>query len=411
MTRLVTVENLRQERVNRRLRRLEQEYNRGPQGRWSKTPVLRESWERNMSHHLDALSSGRIPDPIPQQGFWKVFDVVNEGGVKYAVVNETKAKQALAESMGFIQETASGVINTGQFLADFRKQRMFYLDAGRDENPLLFEGVFNVVRDPNIEDIITVNVRGNVGVVWERVVDGESLPTIDIKERQHTVKIYDYGVSVIITEKMMRSNRAWEMGPIIREIGKAHNALMNHKHMDEIISASYTGNNVTAAASIGATNQEKIATTIYNAIEDSINDTVNPRRGPFVLLCSMADYGNIVNAIARPNVSQEGFDVQLIDKISPFNVSQIVAYDGWQNTMNNVTTTYSGVSAGTCYLIHTGNRDVDLQSFIRREMQMREDENTDVRRRIALTQAYSTEFGVFTDTVRSVQEVTLPTLS
>ncbi len=402
MTRLVTSQTLYDQKVRRKLARAEAEYNMGPQGIAARNPQTRALWESNMRHFIDAYEAGRIPNPIVPKGFYEVFKIERVGGEKYAIVDENRVKN--------LTEAASGAISTGQFLADFRKQRMFYLDAGRDENPILFDGVYNMVRDPNLEDVITVNVRGNVGVVWEQIVDTESIPTIDIKERQHTIRIRDYGVSVILTEKMMRSNRAWEMGPIVREVGKAHNALMNDKHFDPIISASYTGNNATSAVSTGATNQEKIASTIYQGIQDSINDDVNPRRGPYVLLCSMADYANIVNAIARP-VPQEGYDVQLVNKLSPFNVSQIVAYDGWQGTMNNETTTYTGVSQGTAYLIHTGNRDVDLQCFIRVEMQMKEDENSDVRRRIALTQAYTTEFGVYTDTTRSVQEITLPSLT
>jgi hypothetical protein len=87
-------------------------------------------------------------------------------------------------------------------------------------------------------------------------------------------------------------------------------------------------------------------------------------------------------------------------------IRSVIAYDGWTGTRGAKSTTYTGVTAGTAYLIDMANKSQDFQSYMKQDL-MQDGEDMDASR--FMTQLiYDTYFGVYANPLVAVEEVTLP---
>ncbi|HRF96730.1 MAG TPA: hypothetical protein PLZ51_16095, partial [Aggregatilineales bacterium] len=148
---------------------------------------------------------------------------------------------------------------------------------------------------------------------------------------------------------------------------------------------------------------EKYWRAVEKAIADGISDASNPRRGPFVLLCSTADMFTFERALKA--VPQQGFSLQ---SSAMSQVQTIIAYDGWTGSRGNKPTSYAGVTSGKAYLIDVSHKLEDFQSYVKIPLRMTMGQG-DASRFIMAENIYDTHFGVFADPARAVQEITLPT--
>lgn len=293
-------------------------------------------------------------------------------------------------------------IGTDTFGAEWQQRQFFEVNAGRDEEPIVYTPLYDVVNDANLPKNVDVNQIGPGGVVFEEVFEGGEVKFSTITSSEFTVPIRHWATGLEYSDDLVAFNSLWNVPMVERQMGIAHNALLNHLHLNPIISYSYGSDNQTAAVTSGATTTEDWLLTLEAAIAASRADATNPRRGPYYLLIAGADEFMVERALQR--VPQQGVALQANSALSA--IRGVIVYDGWTGTRGAKATTYSGVTAGTAYLISQQYRGQDYRSFVKTDLEMygmQEDIS-----RFLLQTVWHSRYGVYANPLRSVEEISWP---
>lgn len=292
-------------------------------------------------------------------------------------------------------------IGTDSFGAEWQVRQRFEVEAGRAEEPIVYTPLYEIVNDSSLPKNVSVNQLGPGGVILEEVYEGGEVKFSHITSSEFTVPIRHWATGLEYSKDLIIFNELWRIPIMERAVGVAYNALLNHIHLNPIISATYTGDNQTAANTSGTTLVEDYMLTLEDAITNSREDSTNPRRGPYVLLINGAQQFNVEKALQR--VPQQGVTVQS-SAIS--QISSVIAYDGWSGVRGAKTVSYAGVTSGKAYLISQQYRGQDFMSFMKQDLLQSEPE-TDISR--FLTQVvWDLYFGVYTNVLRATEEITWP---
>jgi hypothetical protein len=300
-------------------------------------------------------------------------------------------------------KTVMEFIGTGNFDKAWFERQRYEVDAGRDEEPILYTPIYSVTEDPSLPRNVPIFRLGPAGVIFDEITEGGEVKFATVGQSNISVPIKHYAFGLEYTKDLVIYNELWSLADIERQAGTAFNALLNHIHLAPIINGTYAAANQTAASSVGTTLAEKYLRTLEDAITASATDQTNPRRGPYVLLMSTSNFFTMERALSA--VPQQGFTLQS-SAIS--RVSSLIAYDGWTGVRGKKSVTYPGVTANKAYLIDTGFRARNFKSFVKQGLQ-RTNGNEDVSRFILEQSVWDTYFGVFADVTAAVEEITLPT--
>ena len=294
-------------------------------------------------------------------------------------------------------------IGTDTFGDEWNARVRFEVDAGRDQEPILYLVFYSEIRDANLPKLIDVQKIGPGGVVFEEVFEGGEVKFASVSSSEESVAIRHFGVGLEYSKDLVIFNQLWNVSIVERQMGIAFNALLNHLHFNPILAFSYAAANQTAANTAGDSIAENYVLTLEDAITNAKADTSNPRRGPYALLVASANMFMWERALFR--VPQQGFSKQssALDMIRA-----VVAYDGWTGTRGAKTTTYSGVSSNKAYLVDLANRDQDLVSYVKQDLEVTTG-NPDVSRFLLDQRVYDVYRGVYCNPLRSTEEITLPT--
>jgi hypothetical protein len=294
-------------------------------------------------------------------------------------------------------------IGTDSFGTEWQTRQRFEVDAGRDEEPILYTPIYDVVSDAGLPKNVSINKIGPGGVIFEEVFEGGEVKFSGIGASEQTVPIRHWATGLEYSKDLVIFNELWNVPIVERQMGVAHNALLNHLHLNPILSYSYAASNQTAAVTTGTDIEDDYILTLQAAVTASRTDTTNPRRGPYVLLASSTNAFMLERALTR--VPQQGFTRQTPSLLEA--IRSVIVYDGWSGTRGAKTVTYSGVTANKAYLISQQYRGQDFRSFEKQALQ-NEGMQEDISR--FLTQSvYDSYYGVYANPLRSVEEVTLPT--
>jgi hypothetical protein len=362
---IITRESLREKAIARRI------------------AMVQESKHPLKAQFLEQLQEGVIPNAVFPEG--------------YNLKNVTKLHKDG-------DRTVAEFIGAGSISQDFFNRQKYEVDAGRDQEPLLFTGLYNITRDSSLPESFDVNTLGPGGVVFERVEEGGEVKFASLKESEHSVHLYQYAAGIEYSERIFRFNQLFRLPFIERQFGVASNAVQNYIHFNPILTAAYVAANQTAASAVGSTLEEKYHNTFDAAITHSRADTTYPRRGPYTLLCSTTNLSMARKAVTR--VPQQGFEKQSPEVFD--SITGLIAYDGWTGVRGKKATTYSGVTANKAYLISTGYRELDLQSFYQQDLRQQRGDG-DLSRFIVEQVIWDLWLGVYANPRASVEEVTLPT--
>lgn len=293
-------------------------------------------------------------------------------------------------------------IGTDSFGAEWQQRQYFEVNAGRDEEPLVYQPLYDIVSDAGLPKNVDINRIGPGGVVFEEVYEGGEVKFSTITSSEFTVPIRHWGTGLEYSKDLVIFNELWNVPLIERQMGVAHNALLNHLHLNSIIAFSYAAANQTAAVTSGATVTEDWLRTLEAGIAASRADTANPRRGPYYLLIAGANEFMVERALQR--VPQQGVALQANSALSA--IRGVISYDGWTGTRGAKTTTYTGVTAGKAYLISQQYRGQDFRSF---EKQALQNEGTEQDISRFMTQSvWDSYYGVYANPVAAVEEITWP---
>ncbi len=312
----------------------------------------------------------------------------------------------LMEHLRFMEQspgrTVVEFVGTGDFSAQWFERQRYEVDAGRESEPLLYQPIYNEVSDPSLPRNVSIYKLGPAGVIFDEVTDGGEVKFITVGQSNFTIPMKHYAVGLEYSKDLVVYNELWNLPIIERQAGAAFNALKNHIHFSPFLNASYSGANQTAASAEGETLAEQYLRTVEDAVTNSSSDMDNPRRGPYALLMSSANFFTMERALMR--VPQEGLAIQ---SSAVGRIQHIIAYDGWSGVRGKKTVSYSGVTAGKAYLINLGFKEQDHQSYEKQPLQSTSADG-DLSRFILENAVLDSYFGVYANPLASTEEITLP---
>jgi hypothetical protein len=293
-------------------------------------------------------------------------------------------------------------IGTDTFSAEWNTRRQFEIDAGRSEEPTLYEPIYRIVSDASLPRNVTTYKMGPGGVVFEEMFEGGEVKFATVTSSSQTVPIRHWAVGLEYSKDLVVFNELWNVPIVEREAGIAHNALLNHLHFNPILTYSYAAANQTAFNSTGSTTQEDYLLTLEDAVTNSKADTSNPRRGPYILLISSAQAFMWEKALMQ--VPQEGMTLQT-RTLYP-QIRNVIVYDGWSGSRGSgAATQYAGVTSGKAYLISMQYQAMDFQSYEKQALR-NEGSETDLSRFMTQT-VWDSYYGVYANPLRAVEEISL----
>ncbi len=295
-------------------------------------------------------------------------------------------------------------IGTDNFGSAFYERQRYEVDAGRDLEPTLYESLYDITNDSTLPRSITIDRLGPAAVIFDEVTEGGEVHFATVGGSTDTILMRHFGAGVEYTKDLVIYNELWNLPVVERQAGIAYNALLNHIHLYPFISFTYTAANQTAASAEGTGVIEHMIRTIEDAVTNATEDTSNPRRGPFILLCSPSIAFRLARA-TRPNVPQQG---TAVDSNVWDQIQAIVAYNGWSGTRGKKTVSYTGVTSTKAYLIDVSNKFRYLRSFVKQPLEAAMG-NPDVSRFIPEQTVWDCYLTNFADIAATTEEITLPT--
>ena len=355
-----------------------------------------------MTQGFTRLQSGYKSAVLEQQGKARVIS--RESLRKERELMRLKDTVDLKSEMRFdAKSPAVEFIGTGDFAAAWFERQRYNIDVGRDLEPTLYEPLYDITNDPSLPKLVQVYEAGPAAVIFDEVLEGGEVKFLTMGESNYSVRIKHYGVGVEYTKDMEIFNEQFRIPVIERQVGVAHNALLNHIHLNPFLAFSYGAANQTPASAVGAKLEEKTAKTLENALATAKSDSANPRRGPYYLLCA-ASNRYLLERVLNP-VPQQGFSLQ---SSALGEILGLIVYDGWSGVRGFKTVSYAGVTANKAYLIDVGMKMSDHQSFVKQGLTT-EFGNPDVSRFIRAQGVWDTYFGAYANPLRSTEEISLPT--
>lgn len=365
---------------------------------------FKKAIERRKTVVENQLESGKMPLEVGT----RMLEALNNNQIPHPYLGDNFNLTDHIRLTAGNKEHVAELISTGNFGANWYQRIRYEVDAGREEVPLVYQPIYEITDDPTLPRTIPIERLGPLGVVFEEVEEGGEVKFASVTESTDSVTIKHRAVGLKYTEDLLLYNEMFRISRMERRFGNAHNAVMNHIHLSPIISASYTGSNITDGTALtsfraDAPMEEKFARALEAAMNTATDDGTNPRPGPYVLLVGTGAALTARRALmAAP---QQGFNIQA----SPIMdlVTDVIVYRGWSGERGGKPTTYAGVASTDAYLIDVGNKAFDFQSFVKHGLRMRMGEG-DASRFIERENIWDSRVGVFANPLRAVHKITLP---
>jgi hypothetical protein len=308
-------------------------------------------------------------------------------------------KQSRTKDDGVIYE----FVGADSFGSQWNERRRYEVDAGRDEVPILYTPLYDIVTDANLPRNIPIYSIGPGSVVMKEIKEGGEVEFMTIGSSERSIAMHHYAAGLEYSKDLVMYNELWTVPIAERAVGQAYNAILNHVHLYPIVSYAYAAANQTAGVTTGATLVEDYVLTIEAAITASKTDETNPRRGPYWLVVSGTDEIMVGKAL-KPEI-QRGLQQQS-DALG--SIRGVIVYDGWTGMMGKLATTYTGVTAGKAYLVSQQYRAKDFQSFMKQDL-MQDGMDEDITR-FLMQIVWDTYFTAYANPVAAVEEITWPVI-
>lgn len=314
--------------------------------------------------------------------------------VKKRIVNGEMEVFELTRPMGEMITTPDG-------LNQLIQNSVINLELGREAVPLLYGPIYRRVEDANFSEYVDIWPFIGAQVVFLEHMELEEVKfgTRRIGQKD-TVPIITYAAGFEYTEDMILYDKTWERNELDRSMGEAYNALLNHIHLNPILSYNYPEKNKTAADTSGSTLLERYRNTIkaglIHAAQDRNTDTRAPRR-PSVLLAHSSRRWDIEEALQRFQVG--GTVYPAIGQIDT-----LIFYDGWTVTVGETTYEYAGCAPDKAYLIEPKKY---YRELIKHDLRV-DAAGADLTRLVEQQIVGRARRGVVASPANSVEEITLP---
>ncbi len=323
------------------------------------------------------------------------------GGRHFAVTKEiVNGEMAVYELSRPIGE----MLTTGDLQAELLQKIVLDVELGREEVPLLYTPIYDRMENADFPKEFEAKWAQYGTVVFLEHVEGEEVKFGSLDTEQGPIaRIVTWAAGFQYTEDFKVYNQTFNMEMFNRAFGEAHNALLNHIHLNPILSFVFAAPNQTGPIWVDVDYQvlpnnvgAHPVLSMRATLESALQTCATARRPASVLLASSADKFRIEAGLEALMVSGSTHKA--------LNIPTIIYYDGWQITVAKKSYNYVGVATGTCYLIRPKR---GFKELIKHDLRVDAD-GADLSRLIENTIVGRSRRGVYAAIPENVQEITLP---
>jgi len=288
--------------------------------------------------------------------------------------------------------TIAEMIGTDDGAREFIEKITYDMATGRDAVPLVYKEIYSTITDPNFPETFTAKTFGNIQVAFLQKFEGGEIKFGTMGAgTEKKVSMLTWAAGVEYNEDIVEYNKTWQVADIGQAFGEAYNKILNHLHMYPIVSAVY----VTTAGGLAGQRAKQTAstapaaqlvaydTTIQKTLQNAL--TIMPEGAR--LLVNSYDIPALEAAIAADMLPDNSAG-QVKRRLRP---SDFIVYDGNSAVVGGQTYTYTGVTAGECYLIAPKTQFVE---YIKHELRV-DSGDGDLSRLILAQVVGRTRRGVF----------------
>lgn len=237
------------------------------------------------------------------------------------------------------------------------KKMLIDVDFGREQVPLLYKPIYRTITDRNFPRNVDTQVFTQARVVFLRTLEGQEVQYgTRVSSTTQLVTLHEWAAAFRWSEDVVEYDETWSITQLDQALGEAYNALLNHIHLDPIISYAYANKNKTAADTTGADLFEKMRLTLRTALDDAAADlgswTKRPRH-PSILLANSRDRFLVEDQFVNQRINSTDFPAMT-------DFRTVIYWDGWTTTVGEKTYTYPGVPQGTIFAIDPQRYFVEL---------------------------------------------------
>lgn len=335
----------------------------------------------------------------------KASEIVEE--IEYEIAGELHTvekviRHGMMETIE-LDGTLGELLTTPASLDTLVQKTVLDLEQGREQVQLLYQPLYR----PRENRRFTKNIEVGVSSGSARAVFLEHIETEEVKfgtrvfGAKDTVPIVTYATGFQWTEDLEEYDETWRVEEANRAIGEAWNALLNHIHLNPIITYAYPAKNQTAGVAGADPMVVRDRATIKNALQHAAvdkNADTGRTRNPTVVLAASANRFRIQEALQRMTIN--GTVLEAIGQ----QLNTIILYDGWSVTVGQKTYTYGGVPATKIYLC---DPNVYFHELIKHDLIVTAGDG-DLSRLILQQIVARGRRGVYAAPANAVEEVTLP---
>lgn len=280
--------------------------------------------------------------------------------------------------------------------------------------PTIRQNIYNITRNPNFTRTINPTEITPFGVVFEENNGhGQAIPqgeTTGGGFDSITMAIYAAGFTWDLIAELFDLTITPER--IADAVSVGENALKDDLAISPILNFSYSGVQQTAAATLsGANRQELLYLTLEDALDD-LGDRDNPVTDRALNVMDVVVLAHPFDArhIARVAAGLPSTNERVYSAIS--EIRQVIAYDTEVIKQRAKTTTYTGVTKGTAYMIIPASAIEQgyMEIAIKRDLVVEIDSQPDVKTLTREQRAWWFAEAIWTEGIQYfIQEITLPT--
>lgn len=194
---------------------------------------------------------------------------------------------------------------------DLLRKVVLDVELGREFQPLVYQPIYENITDPNFPRVIDAKWAVQGTVTFLEWVEGQEVRFGRIEAASGpTARIATWTAGFEYTKEIVDFNESFRVEMLHRNLGEAHNALLNHVHLSPIFQFSYAAGNRTnwIAPPAGQPRWVGLRDTIVRAMTDASN----ARRPGTILLAppSIKDElemalrgGHVIDGTSYPAVS------------------------------------------------------------------------------------------------------------
>ncbi|NQS75248.1 MAG: aspartate ammonia-lyase [Peptococcaceae bacterium] len=233
--------------------------------------------------------------------------------------------------------------SSAQFTELLRKV-VLDVELGREQVPVIYGPIYERLSDPNMPKLIDAKWALYGTVIFTEHLEGEEVKFGRLAvEHGPTAKILTFTAGFEYTKEMKDFNDSFSVEILNRSMGESWNALLNHIHLNPIISFNYPDpdNQTDWAGEAG----DSMWVGYWKTLSAAVNDANVAKRPGNILLASAQNRANIEMAL------KGGFMIGGTTYPAVDGIDTVIYYDGWSVTVGKKDYEYGGVTPGEAYLI------------------------------------------------------------